>query len=287
MELDLKTFGLCWGSLRQASLVELISVAGDNGFAAITVSPALYAGARAAGVTDGELRGRLRDAGIRVSTIDPLIRGLPGIPDLKDIPADLRMFFEFCEDDCFRAAEALGATAINVAHFLGRALPPGELARAVAAICDRATRHACTILFEFIPGTGSPDLVSAATLLSMIGRENAALTVDAWHLARSGGTAGDLRQLRPNSIGTLQLCDRITPPPSERYVPMADRSLPGQGELPLLDIVCAVRAVSPSARIELEVFSAELRCLSPAKAGRTIATRLGTWIDWVHAQNIL
>jgi sugar phosphate isomerase/epimerase len=287
VKLDRGNFGLCWGSLRQASLVDLISAAGDNGFAAITVSPALYAGAHAAGVGDGELRSRLRDAGIRVSTIDPLIRGLPGIPDLEDIPAELRMFFEYSEDDCFRAAEALEATAINVAHFLGRALPPTELAQAVAAICDRATHHDCTILFEFIPGTGSPDLASAATLLSMVGRENAALTVDVWHLSRSGGRAGDLRQLRPHSIGTLQLCDRITPPPNERYVPMADRSLPGQGELPLLDIVSAVRAVSPSARIELEVFSAELRCLSPAEAGRTIAARLATWIDWVHAQEIL
>lgn len=279
MTLKPEDIGICWGSISQASLTELMSAAAENGFSGITVSPSLYTKARAQGVSDAELRLRLRDGGIKVSTIDPLIRGLPGIPCLADIPADLCAFFEFAEDDCHRIADALEAQSINVAHFLGSPVPPSELADALAHICDRAAERGRRVLFEFIPGTGSPNLASAVELLSTAGRESLELTVDVWHLARSGGTVDDIRQLPADCVGTLQLCDRSTPAPSAHYVPMSDRLLPGEGELALWELVGAVREISPAARIELEVFSARLRSLTPADAGREIHSALRSWLE--------
>lgn len=73
---------LCWGTVRQAGLAELIEVAGRAGFQAITVNPAMVA---AAGFGVAELRARLADAGVRVSNIDALVSVLPGLPNAEEI----------------------------------------------------------------------------------------------------------------------------------------------------------------------------------------------------------
>ena len=103
------------------------------------------------------------------------------------------------------------------------------------------------------------------------------ILLDSWHLARTGGTADQVRALPPHSIGAIQLSDRNPPAPGEAYVPMTGRLLPGEGNLPLHDIVAAALANSPGLSAEVEVFSAELSSLPVDAAARRTATAVESW----------
>jgi sugar phosphate isomerase/epimerase len=270
--------GLCWASLLHSSLTELIDVAGASGFASLTVAPRLYFEARESGITDAELRRRISDSGLTITSIDPLIRGLPGIPPVEDIASELRGFFMSGEEECYRAAEGLHASDINIAHFLGHSVDFPIMAEALDGICGRAHRQGFLTTLEFIPDTGLPDLHTVSALLSVLGSYRARLVVDMWHVARSGAPPQAIESLPADSIRTVQLCDRMTLPAPQEYLPMAGRDLPGEGNLPLAALLRAALSNSPWARIELEVINnSKLKRMSPHGAGKEIAAATARW----------
>ena len=58
---------------------------------------------------------------------------------------------------------------------------------------------------------------------------------------------------------------------------MTGRLLPGEGSLPLHDIVAAALANSPGLSAEVEVFSAELSALPVDKAAARTAAAMAKW----------
>jgi sugar phosphate isomerase/epimerase len=270
--------GLCWASLMHASLAELIDVAGASGFASLTVAPSLYFKAREGGITDAELRRRISDSGITITSIDPLIRGLPGIPPMDNIAPELRGFFVCGEEECYQAAEALDASDVNIAHFLGHSVDFQIMAEALDGMCERAQRRGFLTTLEFMPDTGMPDLHTASALLSTLGSHRARLVVDMWHVARSGTSSQMIESLPAGSIRSVQLCDRRTPPAPQAYLPMTGRDLPGEGDLPLAALLSAALNNSPSARIELEIVNnSRLTGMWPHDAGKEIAAATTRW----------
>jgi len=250
-------------TVRQASLSELISVAGEHGFAAVTTTPWLYA---AAGVSDRELR-RLLDAhGVRVTYIDGLITALPGTPPPRPGAAT--------EEDCYRMAAAVGASAVNVVHIDGSPTPLPELAGALEGVCVRAADRGLRVVVEFLPGTGIPDLPTALELVGMVGADNLGIVLDSWHLARSGGTVELLDTGAAARVGALQLSDRRRAQDLEPYVPMSGRLLPGAGEVPLEDLLTRVLRAHPAMPVGIEVISDEMRSLPASEAAGAAAASL-------------
>jgi len=72
------------------------------------------------------------------------------------------------------------------------------------------------------------------------------------HLVRSGSGAADLVAIDPDYIGYAQLNDTTLQPRIDDYMQeaMFERMVPGEGELPLRDILSAL---PPDIVIELEV----------------------------------
>jgi sugar phosphate isomerase/epimerase len=270
--------GICWGTLIKASLPELIAEAGRNGFGTIAVTPPSFRRCLEAGTTVAELRTMLADHGVRVTVIDPLLAGLPGSPRPEDVPENLRDGFLHDEAYCYVVAEALGAKVVNVAHFLGKAVPLPELAGAIKAMGRRAAAHGLQISLEFIPGTGMPDLVTANEIVELAGEPNLGVLFDTWHFVRSGSTLEQLRALPPGRINALQISDRIPPPPGAAYVPMSGRLFPGEGEQPLDEILKLVFANNASITAEIEVFSADLSAMPVAAAAEHAAQAIRTWL---------
>jgi sugar phosphate isomerase/epimerase len=99
--------------------------------------------------------------------------------------------------------------------------------------------------------------------------------LDAWHFARSGGSLDQLSALSRGMISVVQLCDRIAPEPDAAYVPMAGRLLPGDGELPLVELTRRLLADHPNAVVGVEVFSGELQAMAAREAAllAAVATR--------------
>ena len=276
MMLENLEIGLCWGTLQNADLLQLIEAAGRHGFPTLSVRPvSVFAAVEAVG--EAGLRRRLADAGTRVRVIDALSGGLPGLPPPEAQDAALPGLSAGSPEACFRAAEAVEAPIVNVAHFGGRPVPRAEMADALAVICRGAAERGLKIVLEFIPDTGIPTIGEAFALAEAVGLPDCGVLLDTWHLARSGGTIEDVRALPSGAIGTLQLSDRTPPAPGEVYVPMTGRKQPGEGELPLKVILEAAMANNRALTAELEVFNDELRSLSIDGAAARTAEALKVW----------
>lgn len=268
--------GLCWGTIGKASLTELIEAAARHGFPTISIAPSQYHEAVEAGLDGTPLRRRLADAGVQVRVIDAVSLGLPGMPT-EPVVMGGRALPRYDAAACIAVAEAVGAPIINVTHYRGEPTPLEAIAEAVGGMCRLAAKSGVSVALEFVPDGGMKDLASARRIAELSGEPNCAVLLDTWHLARSGGTIADIRDLPPGAIGAFQLADRIEPPPGTPYVPMSGRSLPGEGELPLRETVTAVLANSPKVTIEVEVFSEELAALSIDDAAARTAAAVRAW----------
>jgi sugar phosphate isomerase/epimerase len=105
---------------------------------------------------------------------------------------------------------------------------------------------------EPVPGLTIGDLPTAVAALEYVGRPDFRLLIDTMHLVRSGSSAADLSAVDPEYIGYAQLNDTTLAPRIDNYMEeaMYERMVPGEGELPLRDILSAL---PPDVVIELEV----------------------------------
>jgi len=263
---------LCWGTLIGTPLEPLIEAAGSAALGAITLTAGMYEASRDAGVSDAQLRRLLAVNGVKVHAIDPLIGALPGTPRPADVPAENRAYFEFTEERCYRAAEALEAETINLAHFGGGAVAEQDFVDCLGPLAQRARSHGLRLTLEFLPESAIPDLASAQRIVTAVGAANLGVMLDTWHFARTHGTGEQLRGVPRGLISGLQISDRREPPPGTPYAPMFGRLLPGEGELPLVPLLRDLLGREPGLTVGVEVFSEELKALAPQEAAARVAS---------------
>src|SRR5262245_47064725 len=256
---------LCAGTLLRATFREKLEAARAGGFAALTLWPHDYAGARASGASDAELRHMLSDHGLVVADLDPLLTWLPGEAELAArSPAGAA-----CEADFYRIAEALGGTSLNLAQAFGRSVERGRAADALAGVAERAAAHGQPVTLEFLPWSGIPDAAAAWEIVRLADRPGATVMLDTWHYFRGGGELAQIRAIPGAKLGGIQLNDAPKQPAEDLVVEsMQARLLPGEGDIPLGEILRAVRATGTRAPLGVEVFSAELDALPPVEVGR-------------------
>jgi sugar phosphate isomerase/epimerase len=267
--------GLCWGTIAPATLAETIEAAARHGFPAITVDPVLYHDSLKAGLGAPALRRLLADAGVRVRVIDGIWTGIAGLPS-EPMKVGDTVFTRYNAAQCREVAEELGAPIISFGHYLGDPVPRAAIAEGVGAACRIAAQGSITVVLEFILESGMPSVAEAQAVAMACGEPNIGLLVDTWHWSRTGATLADLRALPAGAIKAFQLNDRIPPAPGTEYVPMSGRLLPGDGILPLREIIAAGLANNPEVTFEVEVFNAELRALSPNDSAARVAEAILT-----------
>jgi sugar phosphate isomerase/epimerase len=251
-------------TFRRSNLVELAAAAAAAGFACVTTTPQLYT--RTAAEVD-DLRGRVEDHGVRVTFVDGLCTALPG----TDLPPG-----EPTIDDCIDIAQTLGAGAINVVHATGVPTPVAELADAFAVACQRAADEELRLAIEFLPGTGIPDLATAAAVVRDAGMTNGSVLLDTWHFARGGGDFAALDDDALALIGGVQLSDRTPEQDAEPYVPRKGRKIPGDGALPLTELTADLCRIHPGLPIGVEVLSDEVDALGLDAGARRLAASLAS-----------
>src|SRR4029077_2767126 len=181
------------------------------------------------------LRATMDDRGVTISLGDGFLV-LPGA-DMRDFCSDLDVLAE------------LGVPRINVVS-----LDP-ELGRSFdqfAALTELGAQRNIETDVEPVPGLTIGDLPTAVAAVEYVGRPDFRLLIDTMHLVRSGSGAADLLALDPEHIGYAQLNDTTLEPRIDNYMEeaMFERMVPGEGELPLRDILSAL---PPDIVIELEV----------------------------------
>jgi sugar phosphate isomerase/epimerase len=120
-------------------------------------------------------------------------------------------------------------------------------------LCDRAAVFGLTVGLEFAVYTGVRTLADAVELVRRSGRANASVLIDALHFSRSGGWPAHVREVAPALFRYAQLCDAAPDMPGPHDTPAlirearTGRLLPGEGALPLADLVAALPADLPLA----------------------------------------
>jgi sugar phosphate isomerase/epimerase len=228
-------------SVLDATPPELVSVAAAAGFRKIGIR---LSATPSVGVPPYDMLGdtpvmretlaRLADTGISVLDVE-FLRFEPEEP--KGIP-----------DGFLEAGARLGAQYVLV-----MSAEPLE-ARTLERFCDlcaRAQRFGLHVCLEFAIYTGVRTLADAARMVKKSGCSNASVLIDALHFSRSGGIPSDVAGIDASLFKYAQICDAVAAIP--RGTPdlireaRTGRLLPGEGALPLTELVAALPAAIPLA----------------------------------------
>ena len=164
---------------------------------------------------------------------------------------DIESLFLTPETRAADHAALLEAGARLGARFLLTMCVDGDGARAAetfAALCALAAPLGITVVIEFARFTEVKTLAEAARFVGAAGQPNGAILIDVLHLFRSGGAPADLGTVPPALLPYAQLCDASGPPPADlRLEARGDRRYPGEGDLPLAELLAALPAGVPLA----------------------------------------
>lgn len=197
--------------------------------------------------TRAEMAAALRDCGVSISLGEGFLVQ-PGRDVRQTCGADLEAMAE------------LGARRINSVSF------EADFARNVdqlGRLAEMAATLGMETMLEFVPCFAVADLPTAHAIVHAVGRSDLRLLIDTMHVGRSGATPADLAAIDRALIGYVQLCDVPLRPRIADYLEEAkfERMVPGQGELPLREMLAALPRESP---VGLEV---PLRSQALAGAG--------------------
>lgn len=143
-----------------------------------------------------------------------------------------------------------------------------RLTSTLATLCEAAQPFDVTISLEFARYTAVESIAAAQRVMKATGQANAAIMVDALHLARSGGAPADVARVDPALLRYAQVCDARPEAPGDtelRWEAQNDRLLPGEGALPLTDLF---RALPPALPISIEAPSMAMRDLPAVEIAR-------------------
>lgn len=228
-------------SVLDATPPELVTVAAAAGFGRIGIRLSATA---SVGVPPYDMLGdtpvmretlaRLADTGVAVLDVE-FLRFEPQQP--QGIP-----------DGFLEAGARLGAQYVLV-----MSAEPLE-ARTLERFCDlcaRARTYGLHVCLEFAIYTGVKTLADAVRMVRASGCRNASVLVDALHFSRSGGWPSDIASVDPSLFKYAQICDAVAAIPGATGDLIREartgRLFPGEGALPLRDLVAALPATIPLA----------------------------------------
>jgi sugar phosphate isomerase/epimerase len=150
-------------------------------------------------------------------------------------------------------------------------------------LCDRAAPYGLRVGLEFAVYTGVRTLAHAVQMVARSQRANASVVVDALHFSRSGGLPAHLAGVDPSLFPYAQICDASpdVPGPTDASALIREartgRLLPGEGVLPLRELVAALPPGLPLAIEAPCRATAELPALERARrAYQALAALLHT-----------
>lgn len=247
---------------------EHVEAAAAGGFTSMAIAGETYSELRAA-LSAGEIRRMAEDAGVPIRHLDTLtgwapIRAPQWAPPRMlarfDIP--LERSLEICAD--------LGIKNIGaVAGYSPGRVPPDVLIEGFGDLCDRVAADGVWVDLEFMPILGLPDLAAAWAIVGGAGRSNSGILIDTWHFAKSGSSLRELDDIPPHHLRSIQLSDGYR---DQRGASLFEdmlqwRDFPGEGELPVLEILRAMWNRGGLRSIGSEVFSLRANGMSAIEAG--------------------
>lgn len=217
---------------------DMVTVAHKAGWPAVGV---WFDGKTWTDSTSREVRQRLDDTGVVALDIEPIIPSEDG----NDFGEEL-----------IEAASLIGARHIL---FTSRLKDQSQTTDRYQEVCKLALPHGIKVVCEFLPIFPLKSLSMAKEIVATSGATNGGVLVDNLHLSRSGSSVADVQASPIELFPYLQICDALAEPPAD-IGGLLDEALngrlcPGEGSLPIADLLQAV----PSVPLSFEVRSKILR----------------------------
>lgn len=141
-----------------------------------------------------------------------------------------------------------------------------------AALCELAAAAGMRAVFEFLMISAVRTLDEAAAIVRDVAHPAAGVLVDALHLQRGGATPAAVAALDPAWLPYAQLCDAPFALPADvTYLSDAvdGRCAPGEGELPLRELLLALPAGIPQS-LEVRSLAYRTRYPDPVQRARAV-----------------
>lgn len=276
---------------KHSNLVMDIDVAKTAGFDAMEITTDKLTGYLAAGYTEQDLRGLLKDIAV------------PGIGFLVDIERqgeECAVLYEQAEE-MFRLANIVGAKGIEVItgpldvqavidYRQGKAvtLYSGLLghseseqmrltAKNLAALADKAQEHGLLLYLEALAWTPIGSIAKALQLIDRAERSNVKVVIDYWHGYAAGDKPEEIAKIDKELIYGVHICDSLlfeSGIPNEAVL----RNVPtGKGVLNLQEWTDAVKATGYEGWWGCELFSKKQQqqnCYSVAQELKALMEKL-------------
>jgi sugar phosphate isomerase/epimerase len=256
-------------NVRVHSFDQQVAAAAAGGFDVLTLPYRKYMQEAAVGRSARELRAFAAEQGVTLDFLD----GMSGWTSVRYPPgadAFLKSALDFGADEALELCDAAGLRHIvAIAGFAPGALTHAELVDDFARFCERAADAKIWVDLEAMPMLGIPTLRSAWDVVREAGSANSGLMFDSWHFVRGAADMNLLASIPRGRIANIQIVDGSRDPrsPDLWEEAMHFRELPGQGELPLQEILEVLLKTQDLRSVGPEALSDDLDKLSAVEAG--------------------
>jgi len=266
--------GFNGATTQTADLATDIRVAGQAGYDVIELRDNKLDQFLAQGSLD-DVHRMLREAGVAAWTINSIERvGVDGA-------AGTARAVERCRE-LSRYAQAIECpwVLIVTGPTEGRtdAQVTSDTVAAVRELADTAAEFGISVAFEFMgfPWAAVRDVAGAWAIVQQANRPNLGIIVDTAHFYAGGSTLESIRQVDPERLVVLHINDVEDVPKPD--IALGHRLYPGEGVIPLQDILGAVRATGWDGVLSVELFREEYWQQDPQAVAREAKSRtLAVW----------
>jgi 4-hydroxyphenylpyruvate dioxygenase len=211
------------------------------------------------------------DAGAPIRHLDTVTDWAPvRYPAWLDGP--LKDRFDVSTDEIMSIVDAFSMqTILAFPGFDGtEGLELNVLADGFGRLVDRAQERGAMVQLEFTPVTGVKTLSDAWDIVRTAARPGSGLTIDIWHFYKGGLDLELLQQIPAEFLWSVQLTDGTKGPSAETLLEegLNGRMFPGDGELPIQEVLEVLRATGNLRQAGAETFSAVANAMAPEDAGR-------------------
>ncbi len=223
----------------------------------------------------GDVRRMLREAGVAAWTINAISRvGVDGAAGTERAVARCRELSRYAQ-----AIECPWVLVVPV-PLEGRtdAQIMSDTVATLGKMADAAAEFVVSVAFEFMgfPWAAVRDVAGAWAVVQETNRPNVGIIVDTAHFYAGGSTLESIKQVNPKQLVVLHINDVEDIPKPD--ITDGHRLYPGEGILPLQDILGAVRATGWDGVLSVELFREEYWRQDPlAVAHEAKAKTLAVW----------
>jgi len=173
---------------------------------------------------------------------------------------ELRLFFEYCSK--------LNCKCIKAAASMEKEGDLKEGAKDLAKLCDIAREYGVNIGLEFLGRAKQvKDIKISWEILRKANRTNAGILLDTFHFHQGGSMLADLEKIPVDKIFAVHFCD-AKDLPREKLEQHKDRIFPGQGVIPLKEIIAVLKKKGYDGYFDLELFNEDYWKSDPRKIAK-------------------